>query len=72
MNADQLEAEALQFSTPERARLAERLTGSLDREADHEQAGARDVERRLAELQTGQVQTIPTTDVIAEAGARLQ
>jgi putative addiction module component (TIGR02574 family) len=71
ISAEQLEAEALQLPAPQRARLAERLIASLDEEADHEQAWAEEVQRRLAELQDGQVQAIPAADVLTNARARL-
>ena len=70
ISAEQLEAEALQLPAPQRARLAERLIASLDEEADHEQAWAEEVQRRLAELQDGQVQAIPAADVLTNARAR--
>lgn len=72
VSAEQLEAEALRLPVPERARLAERLIASLDQKADHEQAGAEEVQRRLAELLAGQARTIPAADVLTEARARLQ
>ena len=71
-SAEQVEAEALQLPAPQRARLAERLIASLDEDADHEQAWAEEVQRRLAELQSGHVQAIPAADVLAEARARLR
>lgn len=72
VSVEQLEAEALQLPASERARLAERLIASLDQEADHEQVWAAEVQRRLADLQAGRVQTIPAADVISAARARLR
>jgi putative addiction module component (TIGR02574 family) len=72
ISAEQVEAEALQLPAPQRARLAERLIASLDEDADHERAWAEEVQRRLTELQGGQVQAIPATDVLTEARARLR
>ena len=69
---EQLEAEALQLSAPERARLAERLIASLDEDAEHAQAWAGEVQRRLAEMQAGQVQAIPAAEVLSEARAHLR
>ena len=71
-SAEQVEAQALQLPAPDRARLAERLIASLDEEADHEQAWAGEVLRRVTELQSGQLQTIPAAEVLSEATARLR
>lgn len=72
VSVEQIEAEALRLPAAERARLAERLIASLDEDAEHEQAWGAVVQRRLAELQAGQVQTIPIADVLTEARARLR
>ena len=71
-SAEQVEAEALQLPAPGRARLAARLIASLDEEAEHEQAWTEEVQRRVAELQSGQVQAIPAAEVLSEAHALLQ
>ena len=72
ISAEQVEADALQLPAPQRARLVERLIASLDEDADHEQAWVDEVQRRLAELQSGQAQGIPAADILAEARARLR
>jgi putative addiction module component (TIGR02574 family) len=72
ISAEQVEAEALPLPAAQRARLAERLIASLDEDAGHEQAGAEEVQRRLAELQGGHVTAIPSADVLTEARARLR
>lgn len=73
----QLEVEALELPVRERAQLAQRLLASLDEytaedPAEVERAWELEIQRRLAEYRTGQVQTIPATDVFAEARARLR
>ncbi len=47
-----LEAEALQLSAAERARLVERLIASLDIDPEVEEAWASEVERRNAEIES--------------------
>ena len=53
-----LEAEALQLSAAERARLVERLIASLDIDPEVEEAWAAEVERRNAEIESGAVALI--------------
>ncbi len=50
-----VEAAALQLSPAERARLVERLIASLDTDPAVEQAWAAEVERRNAEIESGEV-----------------
>ena len=54
-----LEAEALQLSAAERARLVERLIASLDADPDVDEAWAAEVERRNAEIERGAVALVP-------------
>ncbi|RJP34881.1 MAG: addiction module antitoxin RelB [Candidatus Omnitrophota bacterium] len=56
----------MQLSRAERARLAERLIASLDEDVEIEQAWAEEVHRRVKELQSGAVQSIPGEQVFAE------
>jgi putative addiction module component (TIGR02574 family) len=74
---DRLEAEALELPARERARLAHRLIASLDEDAEEdptevERAWEEEIQRRLEEYQAGAVQTIPASEVFAEARARLR
>lgn len=48
-----IEAEALQLSAEERARLADRLLASVSSEPEIEEAWAEEIERRLAEVEAG-------------------
>jgi putative addiction module component (TIGR02574 family) len=63
-----LESEALKLTPGERAALAQRLLASLDEDAEIEDAWAAEIERRIAEVESGAVQVIP----IAEALARVR
>ena len=67
-----VEAEALKLSAEERVRLADRLLASLGEDADVDDAWAREVERRIAEIESGRVQLVPAKDAIARARAALK
>jgi putative addiction module component (TIGR02574 family) len=60
-SASQLLAEALRLPPNERGELAARLIESLDPTADNgiEAAWSAEIEQRLQELQTAQVQPVP-------------
>jgi putative addiction module component (TIGR02574 family) len=57
--------EALRLSAHDRAALAEALIASLDRDVDHDAEAARrtEIERRIAELDSGSVSSIPWSTV---------
>ena len=61
-----LEAEALQLSAAERARLVERLIASLDIDPEVEEAWAAEVERRNAEIESGAVSLILGQEALAK------
>lgn len=67
-----LEAEALTLTSGERAAFAQLLLASLDEDAEIEDAWAIEVERRIAEVETGSVQVIPIADALAQARAKLK
>ena len=67
-----LEAEALNLSAEERARLADRLLASLTQDGEIEEAWAAEVERRIAEIESGRAQTVPAADAIARARAAVK
>ena len=74
---DRVEAEALQLSASERARLARRLLESLEEgapedQAEIERAWQSEIERRVADFEAGGTKTIPASEVIREARARLR
>jgi putative addiction module component (TIGR02574 family) len=56
---EELEAEALQLPSGERARLVERLIASLDADPEVDEAWAAEVERRHAEIESGAVALLP-------------
>jgi putative addiction module component (TIGR02574 family) len=66
---DELSARAKALSAEDRARLAEELLESLQGEpdADSEAAWDREIERRVAEIESGSVRLIPAEEVHAEA-----
>jgi len=67
-----LEAEALQLSAAERARLVERLIASLDIDPEVEQAWAAEAERRDAEIESGAVSLIPGPEALAKLRAEFR
>jgi putative addiction module component (TIGR02574 family) len=69
---EQLHLQALQLSAEERAQLADRLITSLFEENDIESAWAAEVERRLAEIDSGRAVLTPAAEAIARARAALR
>jgi len=67
-----LEAEVLKLTPGERAALAQRLLASLDEDADTEDAWAAEVERRIADVESGAVQVIPIAEALARVRAALK
>jgi putative addiction module component (TIGR02574 family) len=61
-----VEAEALQLSTVERARLVERLIASLDADPGVEDAWAAEVERRQAQIESRTVALLPGAETLAK------
>ena len=66
---DELSARAKTLSVEDRARLAEELLDSLQGEAEPnaEAAWDREIERRVAEIESGAVRLIAAEEVHAEA-----
>ena len=67
-----LEAEALKLTADERANLAQRLLASLEEDAEIDEAWAVEVERRIAEIESGAVPLIPIADALAQVRAALK
>ena len=67
-----LEAEALQLTPGDRARLIERLISSLDIDPAVEEAWAAEVERRNAEIETGAVALLPGTETLTKLKAEFE
>ena len=70
----ELESKALKLLPRERARVAQRLISSLEREvdADVEKLWRQEAERRLGEIKTGKVAGIPAEKVIRKARSSLR
>lgn len=71
MTIEQIESAALQLPIEDRARLAERLIGSLDGETEMERAWIEEAERRYEACEAGRIKVIPADDVIAKLESRL-
>ena len=69
---EKLETEALKLGRGERAALAQRLLASLEEDTEIEEAWAKEVERRIAEVETGAVQLIPIEEALARVRAALK
>jgi putative addiction module component (TIGR02574 family) len=57
----------MKLTLEERAYLADRLLASHSEDAEIEEAWAAEVERRIAEIESGRVQVIPAAEAIARA-----
>ncbi len=66
---EKLEAEALKLTSGERAALAQRLLASLEEDTEIQEAWAVEVERRIAEVESGAVQLIPIEEALARVRA---
>jgi putative addiction module component (TIGR02574 family) len=69
-HVETLEAEALQLPAAERALLVQALIASLDTEAGVEDAWAEEVERRHAQIESGEVQWVPGPEALAKIRAK--
>jgi putative addiction module component (TIGR02574 family) len=69
---ERLETEALKLTPGERAALAQRLLASLDVDAEIEEAWAAEVERRIADVESGIVQVIPIDEALAQVRSALK
>lgn len=67
-----LEAEALKLSAGERAAFAQVLLARLDEDTEAEQTWALEIERRIANIESGVVRTIPIADALAQVRAALK
>ena len=72
-NVEELLREACELPETERAELAGRLLDTLDGQPEEgiEAAWAEEVERRVRQLESGEVKTIPWEEVRAKLYARL-
>ena len=70
ISVEALEAEALNLSPGERARLVEKIISSLD--AEVEEAWAAEVERRQAQIDSGEVSLLPGPETLAKLKVEFQ
>jgi putative addiction module component (TIGR02574 family) len=69
--ANELEAEVLRLSPPERARILERLLESFELEADSDEAWISEALRREEEVQSGKVSLLSGAEVVAGIRSRI-
>jgi putative addiction module component (TIGR02574 family) len=69
---ERLESEAMLLTSGERAAFAQMLLASLDEDADLDDAWAAEVERRIADIESGTVEVVPVADGIAQLRAALK
>lgn len=67
-----LETEALKLTAGERAAFAQLLLASLDEDAELEDAWATEIERRIADIESGAVQAVPIASALAQVRAALK
>jgi len=67
-----LKAQALQLTPEERVQLADRLIASVFEDHEVEEAWAVEVERRVAEVESGRSKLIPAAEAIARARAAIK
>ena len=67
-----IEAQALKLAAEERARLADRLIASLFEDHEIEESWAAEVERRVAEIESGRAKVVPAAEAIARARAAIK
>jgi putative addiction module component (TIGR02574 family) len=72
MQFDILEAEALKLGAGERARLAEHLIASLDEDPELDAAWEAEIQKRIHEIDSGQVQMLSASEVLAQARSMLK
>jgi putative addiction module component (TIGR02574 family) len=72
MQFEILEAEVLKLVSADRALLAEHLIASLDEDNEIESAWADEVERRVAEVESGAIVGMSFEEVIAQARSTLK
>lgn len=69
---EKLEALALRLTPAEREALAQRLLASLEHDTEIDEAWAVEVERRIADIESGAAQLIPIADALAQVRAGLK
>jgi putative addiction module component (TIGR02574 family) len=72
MRDEEIESAAMQMTKSSRARLAEMLLVSLDEEDEIEAAWGAEIERRVHEIDSGDVDLVPGEQVMAELRSLLK
>jgi putative addiction module component (TIGR02574 family) len=70
MTAQQIEAEAMKLSPEERADLADKLWLSVNSQEEVDAASEVEIERRMRQIDAGEVETIPVEEVMAKLRAK--
>jgi putative addiction module component (TIGR02574 family) len=71
MTAQQVASEAMKLSPEERADLADKLWLSVNSQEDVDAAWEIEIERRMRQIDTGEVEMIPWETVMANLRAKL-
>ena len=69
---EDVQAQALALSPEDRVQLADRLIASVFDDHDIEEAWAAEVERRVADIESGRTKLIPASEVIDRARAAIK
>ena len=69
---EKLQAQALQLPPEERSQLADRLITSLFEDHEIEAAWAEEVERRIADIESGRSKLVPVAEAIARVRTSLK
>lgn len=72
ISIESIEAQAMKLSPDERADLADRLWISVAEQDDIDAAWDAEIERRIAQLDAGEVERVPWETVIADLRAQLK
>lgn len=72
MRDEEIESAAMQMTKSSRARLADMLLVSLDDEDEIEDAWGEEIESRVRQIDTGEVDLIPGEQVMAELRSLLK
>ncbi len=67
-----LTTEALKLTPDEREAFVQLLSASLDQDAEVDDAWAAEVERRIADVESGVVQLVPLNDALVQIRAGLK
>ncbi len=67
---EEIQAQAMRLSAEERAELADRLWASLEPRGEIDAAWDAEIERRVRQLEAGEVETLLHETVIAELRAK--